>query len=232
MGKVYVTGDCHGEIDIHKLNNKNFPQQKELTREDFLIIVGDFGFPWNDDSEDRFWLKWMNNKNFTTLFIEGNHDNIDLIRTYPEEEWHGGKVRKIRENVLYLERNQVFTIYGKTFYTLGGAESTDKEVRTESVNWWADEVPSEAELDKSLHVLADNNWKVDFILTHTCSRTVLNALGEEVVRSRIKGELLNDHFESIREKLNYEHWYFGHFHKDIRVTDKDTLLFNKVIRVI
>lgn len=31
---IFVTGDTHGEHDIHKLNTIGFPEQKGLTRDD------------------------------------------------------------------------------------------------------------------------------------------------------------------------------------------------------
>lgn len=40
---IYVTGDTHANIDIEKLNTTKFPQQKNLTKDDYLIICGDFG---------------------------------------------------------------------------------------------------------------------------------------------------------------------------------------------
>ena len=44
---IYVTGDTHQSIDIHKLTTSNFPEQKELTKNDYVIICGDFGLLWN-----------------------------------------------------------------------------------------------------------------------------------------------------------------------------------------
>lgn len=41
---IYVTGDTHGVIDIGKLGFKNFPEGKNLTKNDYVIICGDFGF--------------------------------------------------------------------------------------------------------------------------------------------------------------------------------------------
>ena len=40
---IYITGDIHGDIDIHKLSKHNFPEGQALTKEDYLIICGDFG---------------------------------------------------------------------------------------------------------------------------------------------------------------------------------------------
>ena len=45
MGRIYVTGDIHSEPD--RFNMENFPEQKELTRDDYMIICGDFGLVWS-----------------------------------------------------------------------------------------------------------------------------------------------------------------------------------------
>lgn len=43
---VYITGDTHGcSKDISKLNNKCFVEGKTLSKEDYIIILGDFGLP-------------------------------------------------------------------------------------------------------------------------------------------------------------------------------------------
>lgn len=41
---IFVTGDIHGSRDIQKLSASNFPMQPQLSREDFVIICGDFGW--------------------------------------------------------------------------------------------------------------------------------------------------------------------------------------------
>ena len=54
---VWVTGDVHGSIDIGKLSGRRWPEGKGLTRDDLLIVCGDFGMPWNGlpkAGEERF----------------------------------------------------------------------------------------------------------------------------------------------------------------------------------
>lgn len=51
MGRIYVTGDIHAEPD--RFNTENFPEQKELTRDDYMIICGDFGLVWAEDKESK-----------------------------------------------------------------------------------------------------------------------------------------------------------------------------------
>lgn len=38
---IYITGDCHGNFE--KFNKRIFPEQNEMTKEDYVIICGDFG---------------------------------------------------------------------------------------------------------------------------------------------------------------------------------------------
>lgn len=123
---IYITGDCHA--DYARFNAENFPEQSEMTKNDYVIICGDFGGVWNIDAEsprEKWWMDWLENKPFTTLFVDGNHENFDRLYTYPVEEWNGGKVHKIRPSVIHLMRGQVFTIEGKKIFTFGGAGSHD-----------------------------------------------------------------------------------------------------------
>lgn len=141
----FVTGDTHGRIDVHKLNAYNFPVQKDLSRDDYVIICGDFGFVWANDKEDMWWQKWLADKPFTTLFCDGNHENHDLLAQYPVSEWNGGKVHFVQPNVIHLMRGQVYDIAGKKFFVMGGAASHDKELRKEGESWWPNEMPSDEE---------------------------------------------------------------------------------------
>ena len=41
---IYITGDIHG--DPRRLSMECFPEQKEMTKDDYVIICGDFGLVW------------------------------------------------------------------------------------------------------------------------------------------------------------------------------------------
>ena len=85
---IYVTGDTHGSqshgmysIDgfMHRFNTTSFPEQKEMGKEDYVIICGDFGGIWDTDRfrvrespSEKAGLDWLDQKPFTTLFIPGN----------------------------------------------------------------------------------------------------------------------------------------------------------------
>jgi hypothetical protein len=51
---VICHGDTHGELDTRKLNTSNFPEQRRMTKEDYAVILGDFGLVWNDGKEDLY----------------------------------------------------------------------------------------------------------------------------------------------------------------------------------
>ena len=44
---IYVTGDIHLNHDSAKLNSTFFPEGKNLTKNDYVIICGDCGFTWD-----------------------------------------------------------------------------------------------------------------------------------------------------------------------------------------
>ena len=121
---VFVTGDCHG--DFRKFNERFFPIQDELTRDDIMIICGDFGI-WNDDASERWWLQWLSKKPFTIAFVDGNHENFDRLYgdEFPVVDFHGGKAHIIRENIYHLIRGYIFDFDGKSFFCFGGASSHD-----------------------------------------------------------------------------------------------------------
>ncbi|MFL0194448.1 metallophosphoesterase [Clostridium sp. WILCCON 0269] len=117
---IYVTGDTHIPLDIEKLDEDNFNSQKSMTKEDYVIICGDFGGIWNNSTEELNWRKWLEKKNFATLWIDGNHENFELLDKYPVTKWNGGKIHRISDSVIHLMRGQVFNIAGLKFFAMGG----------------------------------------------------------------------------------------------------------------
>ena len=41
---IYITGDTHS--DFSRFTEENFPIQSEMTKDDYVIICGDFGGVW------------------------------------------------------------------------------------------------------------------------------------------------------------------------------------------
>ena len=42
---------------------------------------------------------------------------------------------------------------------------------------------------------------------------------------------LTDYFESLEDKLNYKHWFFGHFHQDADLDGKHTVLYQSIVNL-
>ena len=146
------------------------------TKDDFVIICGDFGF-WDESGEQKYWRKWLSHKPFTTLWVDGNHENYDLLKTYPVEQWKGGNVQFIAPDIIHLMRGQIFEIEGLRFFTFGGARSHDisggilelddlefkrkkKELdhgwepyRINHLSWWKEEMPDKNEFEEGLRSL-------------------------------------------------------------------------------
>lgn len=123
---IYITGDTHS--DFSRFTEENFPIQSEMTKNDYIIICGDFGGVWTfeeESSREKDTLDWLDNKNFTTLFVDGNHENYTRLYNYPMKKWNGGKVHKIRDSVLHLMRGEIFDIDNKKIFAFGGAKSHD-----------------------------------------------------------------------------------------------------------
>jgi len=226
---IYFTGDIHGHIDISKLNKKNFKDSERLTKNDFLIILGDFGLIWCGEKKDSWWLDWLNNQPFTTLFIDGNHENFNLLYEFPQEKWKGGLVHRIRDSIFHLQRGEVYEIDGKRFFTFGGASSIDKMHRIPNSSWWEQEIPTKEEIQYGVDNL-DKYDHFDYILTHSGplkyiqeQYAYMNGVQEE--------QELQSFFRYIDKFVNYDHWYFGHFHLDEDFSDKIHCLYDKIIKI-
>lgn len=205
---IYVTGDTHGGMDISKLNVRNFLEQKQMTKDDFVIVCGDFGLPWGGDhaKADEYWLKWLEDKPFTTLFVDGNHENFNLLEQYPMEEWNGGMIHRLNNSVFHLCRGYVFELQGKKFFTFGGAKSQDKAFRKTDVSWWAREEPNREEFERGFDNLIKNEWKVDYIISHAAPQYLSPYEDAEAVCK---------YFDRVVALVSFQHWYFGHYHLDV-----------------
>lgn len=250
---VYITGDCHAQFQ--KFSGKNFPEQKELTRDDIVIVCGDFGL-WHDTPEEEWWFKWFARKNFTVAFVDGNHENFDRLYgdEFPVVDFHGGKAHKIGENIYHLMRGYVFEFDGKKFFAFGGASSHDiqdgildrddyesdeefyyalkrwniqnKSFRVNHSSWWKQELPSPEEYVRGLQSLTENNNKVDYIISHCCPQEIAFLSGFR------DADELTMWFNTVAHTVSFDKWYFGHYHDNRQIMSKFVMLYDKIERVV
>ena len=250
---IYITGDTHGEFK-HRFNTENFPEQKEMSKDDYVLICGDFGGVWDvgwESKHEKYWLDWFEERSYILLFIDGNHENFDRLNGYPVKMWHGGKVHELRPHVLHLMRGQIFEIDGKKIFTFGGASSHDitggiletddpnfkekkkrlersyEPFRINHLSWWAQELANEEEMQEGRNNLRAHDYMVDYIVTHCCSTSTQTLLDG----SLYKPDRETDYLEFIKNYTNYKKWFFGHYHDNRNISDKEILIYEQMIRI-
>lgn len=250
---IYCTGDTHG--DWTRFSTDIFPEQKEMTRDDFVIICGDFGL-WHDTDKERHWLNWLNDKPFTMLFVDGNHENYTRLNNeFEVVDFHGGKAHRIRDNIYHLMRGYVFNICNKKIFAFGGARSHDiddgilnpadfettdefreefkrwdkanKFFRVNNISWWKEEMPSTEEMELGLKSLAEHNFDVDFIITHCCPQQIAAVFSGGCY----KADELTEYFDVVMEKTKFKKWFFGHYHDNRQIMSEYVMLYEQIIRI-
>ncbi len=213
---IYLTGDTHIPLDIDKLSTKNFPAQKKLTRNDYVIVLGDFGLLWKKNKIYEYWLDILSKKNFTLLFVDGNHENFEWLNSFPVKFWNGGSVHEIAPNILHLMRGHIFKIDKRRFFVMGGADSYDRLQRVAYIDWWPEERPNRADMQNAEAMLNLVNFKVDYVLTHTCPAEVLPAIKKRHPEYRFDGEnySVENLLQDIKDHLAFKEWFFGHWHEN------------------
>lgn len=254
---VWVTGDIHG--NPNRLSSDSFYEQKGFSNnkdENIVIILGDFGLVWNskESSQEKYWLDWLEQKNFTTIFVDGNHENHRKLNEYPIKKWYGGKIHEIRPHVLHLMRGEVFTIESKKIFAFGGASSHDIQdgiidyedadwkkqaknldkqgkymYRIKGLSWWEEELPTDQEMQHGLNVLKKYDNTVDYIITHSPSTSELYLMGG---KGLYDADVLTNYLENVKSKTNYKKHFFGHMHVNKAVNDKDICLYEQIVRIL
>lgn len=234
MNRVFICGDTHGSqnYDARKISSSKWTESKELDKDDYLIIAGDFGFVWSmfePSEEEKWWYNWFAEKPYTTLFIDGNHENFDRLDKLPTEEKFGGEVGVlVPGSVYHLKRGEVYVIADMKFFTFGGGTSIDKAHRIPFVSWWERENPSHREYNHGLVNLNENNWEVDYVITHDCPTSTYYQMEYEKYENVSQ---LQKFLEDVKSNLSYKRWFFGHYHDDNSFDDKLTVLYNEVKEV-
>jgi len=220
---VYVTGDTHGDYGCFKQ-----PRLKKLKKGDTLIICGDFGFIWKDTKEERKILKKLGKKKYNICFIDGTHENFELLYKYKISEWNGGKVRNISGNLYHLMRGQIYRIDGQTIFTMGGGESPDIDMRFENNTWSRHETPNRDELLEGAENIEKADCKLDIIITHEPPLKIKGFLKlKEKGPEKVTG--LNQYFEELSGACEFKHWYFGSMHLDKYISSTHVAVFHQLL---
>ncbi len=234
---LYFHGDIHGNI-IGNFSYRRNPEMRALTKDDYLIVLGDCGVPWNYATEKRdlHQLDWLNKKPYKTIFITGNHDNYDLIEQMPQINFCNGIARqavfkdKTFENIVYIDKPTTLDIQEQHILVIPGADSHDIQdgiIDGNDPNWkklyktaWKSGKwvrvshitwwsQEKLQIDEIEKILKTNN-SFDFILSHECPSSQLRYFSRRF--SPTDGEI---YLEQVKEKVDYKIWLHGHMHQDV-----------------
>lgn len=254
---VILTGDTHA--DFSRFTSKNFPEIKEMTKDDFIIILGDFGGIWDcikSSNREVGELDFLSKKPCTFCFVDGNHENYDRLYTeFPVVDFHGGKAHKIRGNIFHLMRGYIFDFDGKKFFVMGGASSHDisdgvldpdlfpdlKSFNKVYERWYYQ--------GRMFRVKGVSWWEREIPSEEELERgrnTLRNA-GYKVdyvlahcLPQTICGALgyygsdrLTQYFDELLEEgLDFKEWHCGHYHRIIDVLDKYHIHYEDIQRLL
>ena len=253
---IYVTGDCHGEFK--KFTTAAFPEQKEMTKDDIVIICGDFGGVWdeNESRSEAYWLDWLDKKPFTTVFADGNHENFDrLYNDYQTVDFCSGKAHKIRDSVYHLMRGEIFVFDGRKFFVFGGASSHDAEdgiisrddfdsetAFINEIRHWRKQGKRfrvkgwswwEQELpsDEEYQNAESNLEKAGYKVDYVITHCAPELISQMVGNGTYIPDRLTLYFDKLRTKLKFRYWFFGHYHNDLIIEDKYVLLYDQLVKI-
>ena len=249
---IFITGDIHGVPT--KLLKKNFPEQlsmKKNIENNYVIILGDFGIIWDyrgEDKEEKYWLDYLEERPFATLFLDGNHDCFPRINQFPVVDFYKGKAHQIRNNVYHLIRGEIYEIESKKFFVFGGGQTHDIEDGLLDMNdpnlkrkkqllkkqhkthfriigkeWWPEELPNEDEMLNGLNNLEKYNYEIDYILSHTPSTSNFYEISN---CNHFDKNILTDYLDDIKTKTKYKKHFMGHMHIDEILNEKDIVVYN------
>lgn len=221
---IYITGDTHGNFQ----RIKEFCQEQKTTTNDYLIILGDAGINYFGDHDNKL-KEELTKLPITFLCVYGNHEERpENIKTYQEINLFDGIMyqEKNYPNLLFFKDSEIYTILNKKVLVIGGAFSINKDLMIErGYKWFKDEQPSELIKKQTLNNLKENNYQVDYILSHTCPYKYLPYEMFYVGVNQDKVDQSTEKFLDLIEELtDYHKWYCGHFHTD-KVVDKINFMF-------
>lgn len=218
---IYITGDTHGEIDFEKL--KIYFKKRYVSEKDFLIILGDAGIVWDNDYENML-LKYYF-LGLTIFFIDGNHENFDLLNKFPIVKKNNARVHVLYDGIYHVLRGEILILNNLSFLCVGGAESIDKESRIAHESWWKEERIKEYDIDKAFFNLETTHFKVDYVLSHCAPDCVV------VKELGFNSDESTKQLSRLCPYIEMKHWYFGHYHIDRTFNDIFRCFYNDILEI-
>lgn len=229
--KIYITADPHREFDYIM----EFCCLNDTTYEDIMIVLGDAGLNYYLDYDDDKLKSRLREVPITLFLIQGNHEERpEFVPGYREKTWHDGTVRyeAAYPNLLFAKDGEIYDFNSKKAVVIGGAFSVDKYYRIRSGNpWFCMEQPSELTKAYVEQQLKNVGWKVDYVLSHTAPlKYEPTEKFLPFIDQRSVDKTTEEWLDTIEDRLDYEHWYLGHYHCDKQI-DKVRIVYRDIFEL-
>jgi TPR repeat protein/predicted phosphodiesterase len=209
-GRIILLADIHGHLRLDFTREKL--SKLKLQAEDVVVILGDAGIVWQEPMRVDI-KEFYSSLPCALLFLDGNHENFDLLNRMKTVTRYGGLVHEVLPNVFHLLRGQAYLVNGKKCFVFGGAYSIKRENNSSPVHTWESELPNVDEYRLGLKTAAENENRFDLIFTHQAPRSLLDAI--DYVYANAETKLL-DYLEKLKQEVSFDLWYFGHIHRDLQ----------------
>ena len=220
--RYFVCADFHGDAKAVNLV-VNYLKDHAVDLEDSTIIVcGDAGLMYGDFVTSGM-KKAMKKSGAIWVILRGNHDKRygkyateHFGEGWSATHWGRGPVyyQNKYPNILYAaDEGYIYQIEGQKCLFIPGAWSIDGQYRIENnlpFEW--DEQLSYMEMNFLLEkVLACNNIK--YVFSHDCPLSYQRELTDLFLPYRVKEDKsMNKFMDSVKENIEFDKWYFGHYH--------------------
>ncbi len=209
---IWLLSDPHGEADFPGLHD----YLSRAGDDDWLLLLGDVCLSFERTEENRAFTEWFLSLEKNIAFLDGNHENFAYLASFPEEDWHGGRVHRLNPHIVHMERGYVYTLGGRSFFACGGCRSSAKWA--EMGLYYEGEEPTEEECARGRDSLAAHGCRVDYVLTHKYETEGPKAAAPLLALTQY-----------IEENVTYSRWYFGHNHRPRTVDEKHVCVYDILV---
>lgn len=225
--RIFITGDKHGAITPFF----GLMEKQELRETDIILITGDAGYVFYDDY--KYTIETLEQLFPGVIaFIDGNHENFDILGSMPEETWCGGRVHRVSDRIYHMMRGELYDIYGNRFFVFGGARTTDSFDREEGKGWWPDdEEPTSEEIAYGQKQLEENLHDIEYVISHEAPRLVrqFTKRKRNVPEDYVLPDVLDSWYRKASEGRSFKRWFFGHMHIDEKIEPDLWGLHNEIL---
>ena len=231
---IFVRGDVHGNFN----EITDFIDRFKLNENDTIIVLGDFSLYWQKNGKDAKSFIDYYEANYTTyiLWIDGNHENFDLIDQLPNKT--DAPFKQCSEHIHYIPRGTVFYLHTpdgiKSCLACGGADSVDKFRRIKHLTWWEQETITKENINECID--RTRGQHIDYVFTHCCPLSIFKKYAPWLINiSGVDQSKVNhdseERLDELMNAIDFDKWYFGHYHINKQLDDKFTCLFTDFIQL-